>query len=235
MGNYLKRLMYIAVHLFAQSNKIGYFTLMQKSKLLASLKKIQSTLNQSSLQEHFEAIIKYVNNIEEQVQITQTSDMPKLPKEATDLENSIFLYSDGACRGNPGPGAWAFVAQIHEDAYCFEDVGVSEHTTNNKMEMLGVIKALEYAQLNESRKKVFMYTDSKYVVDGLKSWMEGWKRRGWKKADKKPPENLELWQRLDQLNQKMNISIYWVKGHAGHTQNERCDHLANLALDEAGF
>ena len=104
------------------------------------------------------------------------------------------------------------------------------------MELSGVIQGLKFAATEYGvGTKIFVYTDSKYVVDGIKSWVAGWKKRGWKKADKKEPENLDFWKELDQLNLKMDLEFHWVKGHAGHPQNERVDELANLAMDANGY
>ena len=111
----------------------------------------------------------------------------------------------------------------------------SAHTTNNKMELTAIIEGLLFVKNKFPNEKLYVYTDSKYAVDGIKSWVSGWKRRGWKKADKKEPENLELWKKLDQLNNDLEISFHWVKGHSGHPQNEYVDKLANIELDENGF
>lgn len=158
------------------------------------------------------------------------------PKEIAGEPNTIALYSDGGCRGNPGPGAFAFVAQNHDGSILTEGVEFSSHTTNNKMELSGPIKGLQELKdlLPEPRlTRVKVITDSKYVVDGMKSWVQGWKNRGWKKADGKTPENLELWQELDLTrNDFLEIDWVWVKGHGGHPQNEYCDQKANEAMDE---
>jgi ribonuclease HI len=106
------------------------------------------------------------------------------------------------------------------------------------MELLGAIEGLSSVLETEELidKQVILISDSRYVIDGLKSWLAGWKKRGWKKSDGKPPENLDLWMRLDKLNQELNgVHLYWVKRHSGHPQNELCDQLANEALDEAGL
>jgi len=165
-------------------------------------------------------------------------DFP-LPKELVDRPESFALFSDGACRGNPGPGAWGAMGQDSEGNVIFEKWGVDIATTNNKMELEGAIKALEvigeYLTTNSLSHKVplFLYSDSRYVVDGITSWVAGWKKRGWKKADRKTPENLEQWQELDTLSYNFpNLRFLWVKGHAGHPQNERCDEMANFALDQ---
>jgi len=164
-------------------------------------------------------------------------DLP-LPKEIT-ASCEIAVFSDGACRGNPGPGAWGMVGQDYQGLVLFKGSGVETRTTNNRMEMSGAIEAFK-AILNEEvdakETSVLLYSDSKYVVDGLKSWMKGWKARGWKKADKKTPENVDLWQELDEVVKNFReVRYFWVKGHAGHPQNELCDQLANEALDDSGF
>ena len=153
------------------------------------------------------------------------------------------LFSDGACRGNPGPGAWGSLGQDSEGCLLFEASGVDFQTTNNQMELEGAIQALAELQrsCDESdilfeEAQVYLYSDSKYVVDGMNQWVVNWKKRGWKKADKKEPENVDRWKRLDELASEFyKVHFRWVKGHAGHPQNERCDELANFALDEAGL
>jgi ribonuclease HI len=166
-----------------------------------------------------------------------------LPKEMDNLLNGFAVFSDGACRGNPGPGSWAVVIQNYLGEFILKSSGVDIPTTNNKMELEGVIRGLQglmdkfiedgYSQSNEP---VFVYSDSKYVIEGIEKWVPGWKSRGWKKADNKTPENLELWKELDALkNNFESIKFLWVRGHDGHPQNELCDQMANTALDEAGF
>lgn len=158
----------------------------------------------------------------------------QIPEEVMLHKGSFALFTDGACRGNPGPGSWAYLVQGFEGDMRSEDAGCSELTTNNKMELMAIIQGLK-SLIQERSSRVFIYTDSKYAVDGMNSWVAGWKKRNWKKADKKRPENLELWQELDQLSQKMNLSFHWIKGHAGHPQNEYVDALANKALDDNGL
>lgn len=161
------------------------------------------------------------------------------PGEIADEPRTLALYTDGGCRGNPGPGAYAFVLQRHDGQILGEGVEFDVMTTNNRMELLGVIRGLSEARnvLREQNQdplltKIKVVTDSKYVVDGMKSWVDGWKQRGWRKADNKAPENLELWQALDQERQRfMQIEWMWVKGHAGHPQNEYCDRKANEVMD----
>jgi len=202
-----------------------------KKKLIGALNTLKKALDEEYLVGAFKKIEESINSMAEE----SGSPSVSLP---TPILNSdeIALYSDGACRGNPGPGSWAFIAQNHEGELVHSSSGVSKLTTNNKMELQGVIEGLLFvSDQPQNFKKIFFYTDSKYVVDGITSWVKGWKRRGWKKADKKAPENLEQWQELDQLNEKFNVEFIWVKGHAGHPQNELCDRLANEALDAQGF
>lgn len=162
------------------------------------------------------------------------------PSEISAEPHTIALYSDGGCRGNPGPGAYAYVVQEHSGEVLLEGVEFEAHTTNNKMELSGPLRGLQdlKAVLMEAGKeplltKIKVITDSKYVVDGMKSWVQGWKSRGWKKADGKAPENLELWQGLDLIRTSfMEVEWMWVKGHGGHPQNEYCDRKANEVMDE---
>ena len=142
-------------------------------------------------------------------------------------ETPIIIYTDGACRGNPGPGGWGALLQAgpHEKALC----GGDAHTTNNRMELTAVIRALE-AMKRPVRARV--HTDSQYVQKGISEWIHGWKRNGWKTSDKKPVKNADLWQELDALAAKHRIDWLWVKGHAGDPGNERADALANRGIDE---
>ena len=134
----------------------------------------------------------------------------------------VTIYTDGACSGNPGPGGWAAILQY--GAHSKEISGGDAHTTNNKMELLGVISALE---LLREPCRVQLYSDSKYVIDALeKGWAWGWKRRGWIKADKKPSLNPDLWDTLLGLTRQHEMHYHWVKGHADNEYNNRCDALA---------
>ena len=162
-----------------------------------------------------------------------------LPVEVAGKEGRFALFSDGACRGNPGPGAWGAMGQNCRGEVLFESNGLDYSTTNNRMELEGAIYALEglehYIQQNfcPSPEEVFLFSDSKYVVDGMTTWIKKWKRQGWKKADKTAPSNLDLWKRLDDASSKFSLlKFYWVQGHSGHPQNEHVDQLANKALDE---
>jgi ribonuclease HI len=178
----------------------------------------------------------------ESVPSVHHGDKFPLPEELKDLQIGFALFADGACRGNPGPGSFGLVGQDHTGNKIFEASGVDLPTTNNKMELTGAIRALEMLgdHLLENGLNydvpVYLFSDSKYVTDGITQWVPGWKNRGWKKADNKAPENMELWRRLDELAAHYKkLKFQWVKGHAGHPQNEYCDQLANHALDEAGY
>jgi ribonuclease HI len=140
-------------------------------------------------------------------------------------EGVVEIYSDGACRGNPGPGGWGAILRFNGAEK--ELFGGEAATTNNKMELTAVIRALE-ALKGPSRVRV--YTDSQYVQKGIKEWIHGWKRNGWKTAAREPVKNKELWIELDALRSKHDIEWHWVKGHAGHPENERADALANKGI-----
>lgn len=134
----------------------------------------------------------------------------------------VDIFTDGACSGNPGPGGWGAILRYKETEKVIS--GGSPRTTNNRMELTGVISALK---LLKEPCDVTLTTDSKYVADGLgKGWAENWKKNGWKKADKKPALNTDLWEELLELYHTHNVKICWVKGHAEHPENERCDALA---------
>jgi ribonuclease HI len=142
----------------------------------------------------------------------------------------VELYTDGACSGNPGPGGWAYILRHRASGGEREDAGGEPDTTNNRMELRAVIEGLT-ALKRPSR--VELYSDSQYVLNGLREWMANWKRRGWKTAAKQPVKNVELWQRLDELMGRHEIHFHWVKGHNDHPENERCDRLAVEARDAA--
>ena len=139
---------------------------------------------------------------------------------------NVSLYTDGACSGNPGPGGWAFILRCDTTGKELERSDGTSDTTNNQMELMAVIRGLE--SLKEPC-KVTLYADSTYVLQGMKSWMAGWKSRGWKRKEGSrlvPVKNVELWKELDGLMQTHEIEFEHVKGHAGHVENERCDQLA---------
>ena len=139
----------------------------------------------------------------------------------------INIYTDGACSGNPGIGGWGVV--ILNNGKEIQLNGGANNTTNNKMELTAAIKALEYF---EQRKDLIIYTDSKYVKDGIESWIINWKKNGWKTSAKKPVKNKEMWIALDDLIKKHNIIWEWVKGHAGNKHNEKADFLARRYIEE---
>lgn len=139
----------------------------------------------------------------------------------------VIIHSDGACRGNPGPGGWAAV--LEHDGRERELYGFEPDTTNNRMELRAVIEALEALKRDCD---VRIVTDSQYVMKGVTEWMGNWKRRGWRTAARTPVRNVELWQRLDQALARHRVDWEWVRGHAGHAGNERADALANRAIDE---
>jgi len=144
-------------------------------------------------------------------------------------EDVVVIHSDGACRGNPGPGGWG--ATIQYSTFRREIFGGEKATTNNRMELTAVIRALEALTRNS---RVRVYTDSQYVQKGISEWIRAWKRRDWKTADRKPVKNVDLWRRLDELNASHEVEWHWVKGHAGHPENERADVLANKAIPGNG-
>ena len=139
--------------------------------------------------------------------------------------NKVIVHTDGACSGNPGPGGWGAILAFNGTRK--ELSGGEAETTNNRMELMGAIAALESLK---RPCKVEMHVDSAYVKDGITKWIHGWKRNGWKTADKKPVKNVELWQRLGAALATHEISWHWVKGHAGHTENERADELARAGM-----
>ena len=139
----------------------------------------------------------------------------------------IVVYTDGACSGNPGPGGWGAI--LMSGTHRKEIKGGEEHTTNNRMELMAVISALESMKYHSD---VELWTDSQYVKNGITAWIQSWKRNGWKTADKKPVKNAELWQQLDAARARHKIEWKWVKGHAGHPENERADELARAAIAE---
>lgn len=138
----------------------------------------------------------------------------------------MSIHSDGACRGNPGPGGWGAVLRYGDS---FRELsGAVSQTTNNRMELQGVIEALRVLKRQVSAD---VYTDSQYVRNGITEWLAGWKARGWRTADRKPVKNQDLWEELDALAQSHQLRWHWVKGHSGVPDNERCDELANAAID----
>ncbi|MGE5502296.1 MAG: ribonuclease HI [Ignavibacteriales bacterium] len=140
----------------------------------------------------------------------------------------VVIYTDGACRGNPGPGGWGaiLISGDHEREMCGGDLA----TTNNRMELMAAIQALEALK---KPCRVELHTDSQYVKNGITEWVRGWKARGWKTASKEPVKNEDLWRRLDEARQRHEVDWRWVKGHAGHELNERADELARRGMKQA--
>lgn len=143
------------------------------------------------------------------------------------MSKKIQIYTDGACSGNPGPGGWGAILRFGKTER--ELSGGERQTTNNRMEMMAAIASLQ--ALKETC-QVDLYTDSKYLLQGVTEWMQGWKQRGWKTASKQPVKNVDLWQQLDDLlsEQDHEVEWHWVRGHSGHPENERADQLARSAI-----
>jgi ribonuclease HI len=142
------------------------------------------------------------------------------------MTDAVIIYTDGACRGNPGPGGWGVI--LNYKGKIKELYGAEKHTTNNRMELMAAIQALESLTKSCS---VQLNSDSVYVLKGITDWMPNWKKRGWKTAAKTPVKNEDLWRRLDVAITKHKVEWKWVKGHSGDTGNERADVLANLGID----
>lgn len=140
----------------------------------------------------------------------------------------VIIYTDGACRGNPGPGGWGALLIFGSTAKKSLK-GAEDETTNNRMELMGAIMGLKALK---EKCKVDLYTDSQYVQKGISLWMHDWKARNWRKADKKPVKNADLWQQLDEVAAQHQVHWHWVKGHSGHPENDMVDQLANEAIDD---
>ena len=144
--------------------------------------------------------------------------------------SEVEIFTDGACRGNPGPGGWAAILRYRGVEK--ELTGYDPDTTNNRMEMIAAIAGLEALK---RPCRVRLYSDSQYLRDGITKWINGWKRRGWRTADKQPVKNIDLWQRLDAASARHVVAWEWVRGHAGHPENERADALARARIAEADW
>jgi len=142
------------------------------------------------------------------------------------MTDRVVIYTDGACRGNPGPGGWGVVMRYRDNHRTLN--GFAAQTTNNRMELTAVIEALRALKRSCD---VELHTDSKYVMQGIREWIQTWKRNGWKTAARKPVKNADLWQQLDDEAARHRVSWKWVKGHSGIADNERADQLANAAID----
>jgi ribonuclease HI len=141
------------------------------------------------------------------------------------MKNNIVIYTDGACKGNPGEGGWGAVIENKKSVNKL--YGYEENTTNNRMEIVAAIKALKTFS---EKSDIIIYTDSKYLMNGINDWINNWKKNNWKTSNKKDVKNVDLWKIIDELNLKHNIEWNWVKGHSGNPGNEMADDLANLAI-----
>ena len=155
-------------------------------------------------------------------------DSAPAPRTANAARPAVELYTDGACSGNPGPGGWGYILRDPVSGKELEGSGGDPQTTNNRMELSSVIEGLRSLKAPSS---VRLVSDSEYVVKGLKEWLKGWKARGWRKADKSPVINRDLWEELDRLQLIHDVAPEWIRGHRGHEYNERCDRLAVAAIE----
>lgn len=149
------------------------------------------------------------------------------PPDSAEAETRVEIFTDGACSGNPGPGGWGAILRWRGEER--ELYGGEPQTTNNRMELMAAIMALETLK---RALPVDLYTDSQYVRQGITEWLNKWKRNGWKTSDKKPVKNAELWRRLDEAASRHDVKWHWVRGHSGHPENERADELARRGIIE---
>lgn len=210
---------------------------MKKAKIKLLLKDISKALTSPEAQSALAVLNSELKAYSEPItEVSANSGEFSVPKEVVGKANAYAVFTDGACRGNPGPGSYAYMIQTSSGEVIGKGSEAYKYSTNNKMEMSGVIYALKSLEARLTPfDEIHVYTDSKYIVDGMKSWVAGWKKRGWKKADKKEPENLDLWKQLDAFTTNCHLSFHWIKGHAGHPQNEFVDQLANIELDKNGY
>lgn len=207
----------------------------EKTDFLKAIKVIESSFSGAKSKRSKSYINKLkdlFNEDESGLAFSKDKSVYPLPKESVGSNYDFCIFSDGGCRGNPGPGGWGAMIQNMVGDIVYEGSGFEANTTNNKMELRGAISGMKKAKLLGAD-NILLVSDSKYVLEGIRSWLDGWKKRGWKKADKKEPENLDLWKQIDVLKSDFTkLDCKWVKGHTGHPQNERCDELANKAMDE---
>ena len=145
------------------------------------------------------------------------------------MKNSINIYTDGACKGNPGEGGWgAFIEYSNQKVKLY---GYEKDTTNNRMEIIAAIEALRFIKVQSD---IIIYTDSKYLMNGINTWIHGWKKNNWKTSSNKNVKNVDLWKIIDELNSNHSIEWIWVKGHSGNPGNEMADELANFAITSKG-
>lgn len=173
------------------------------------------------------------------VKAQPASDAPNYPHNDPDFyETGVHVFADGACEPNPGPGAWGFCVYVN-GVEIHSDSGTDEDASNNSMELMAALKALEWIEQNHSGRMIELHSDSRYVVDGLNEWRHSWKARGWKRGGQGEVKNLDLWLELDKVLMRHPLKLRWVKGHCGIKGNERADELCMLALagpkaDEGG-
>lgn len=150
-----------------------------------------------------------------------------LHQEEWKMTKYVELFTDGACRGNPGPGGWGVIVRYEEHQKEFS--GAELNTTNNRMELMAAIMGLSQLRF---KCRITVTTDSRYVIQGITEWLANWKKKGWKTANNQPVKNQDLWQQLESLIEQHEVSWVWVKGHSGHFENELADQLANIAIDQ---
>ncbi len=204
---------------------------MNKKQALRLLKEMTDHFQDPKVTKACDLLIQKVSELSDQV--IDQKEFP-LPKQLQ-AKNDFALYTDGACRGNPGPGSWSCFATDHQGKMLFEYSAFQDLTTNNQMELIAAIEGFkELKEIGSGAMNIYLFSDSQYVCKGITEWLASWKRRGWKKSDGKAPDHLALWQQLDQILQEQvfqKVECHWVRGHAGHPQNEYCDRLCNEILD----
>ena len=193
-----------------------------KSNIINKLNKLISFLEDSTSVSSTD-----LNHLESAVDAILGTRKTTTEKSLKSTQDIIYIWSDGACSGNPGPGGWGTIIEM--DGQLMELSGGSRKTTNNIMEMLGALEGIKRTPPGSS---IVLTSDSQYVVKGMTQWIHGWKKKGWKKADGKAVLNKDIWLELDEEASKRTIDWKWIKGHAGHPENERCDELAREAIPQ---
>lgn len=193
-----------------------------KSNIINKLNKLISFLEDSTSMSSTD-----LNHLESAVDAILGTRKTATEKSLKPTQDIIYIWSDGACSGNPGPGGWGTIIEM--DGRLMELSGGSRKTTNNIMEMLGALEGIKRTPPGSS---IVLTSDSQYVVKGMTQWIHGWKKKGWKKADGKAVLNKDIWLELDEEASKRTIDWKWIKGHAGHPENERCDELAREAIPQ---
>lgn len=193
-----------------------------KSNIINKLNKLISFLEDSTGVSSTD-----LNQLESAVDAILGTPKTTTEKSLKPTQDIIYIWSDGACSGNPGPGGWGTIIEM--DGRLMELSGGSRKTTNNIMEMLGALEGIKRTPPGSS---IVLTSDSQYVVKGMTQWIHGWKKKGWKKADGKAVLNKDIWLELDEESAQRSIDWKWIKGHAGHPENERCDELAREAIPQ---